>query len=258
MNLAFGAMTGWGKTWASQAYTERNLDEFEMIVLMDYKDEYRGLVEAFDIERLTIPAGAEAISVGTWAETLADHPRVQLARAGATTEQFRETMANVVLALSEIDRTQFVVVDEAHKLMPQREACPDPFITLATTWHGDGMGVVYISQRWTELEETILAQCQASMLGGFQSLNDLAKIEAVEYPVQVHQAMSERVDQPLPDALLVDGEPLTLRQFTEGGETVGSEWIYSDVSTLRRIDTREWTLESTHYGSDRKQIRHPE
>lgn len=258
MNLALGAMTGFGKTWVSQAYTERNLDEFEGIVLIDYKDEYQGLVEAFDIKRLTVPAGAENVSVGGWQTTLQETPRVQLVRAGATTEQFQAAMARVVTALSELDGTWFVVVDEAHKLAPQSQA-PDPFETLATTWHGDGMGVVWITQRFAELEETVLGECEAALLGGFRSGNDLAKIEAVEYPVEVHQIQAERVRKTLPDALLVDGEPLTLRRFTDDdGHTVGSEWIYSDSTDLRRIDTRDWSVQSTHYGSDRKRIKHPD
>jgi len=233
MNLALGAMTGFGKTWVSQAYTERNLDEFDGIALIDYKDEYKGLVEAFDIKRLTVPGGAEAITREGWEETLSETPRIQLARAGATTEQFREAMASVVAALGDLDGTWFVVVDEAHKLASQRGACPDPFETLATTWHGDGMG-------------------------GFRSTQDLQKIEAVEYPVEVHQTHSERVSRPLPDALQVDGENLTLRRFTEDdGHTTGSEWIYTDSTDLRRIDTREWVLDSTHYGSDRKRIKQP-
>lgn len=258
MNLAFGAMTGWGKTWTAQAYTEQNRTEFEGLVLVDYKDEFRGLVEAFDVKRLTVPAGAENVSVASWRRLLDDHPRVQLARAGATTEQFREAMANVVRALAQLDRTCFVVLDEAHKLAPQHQA-PEPFTTLATTWHGDGLGVVYITQRFAELEETILAECQAALLGGFQSVRDLEKIEAVEYPVEVHQAQNTRVDRSLPESLLIDGEALALRQHVdEAGNTVGSEWIYIDAQDLRRIDTRDWSLQSTHYGSDRKRIKHPD
>jgi hypothetical protein len=258
MNQAIGAQTNWGKSYATQYTVEQNLDEFDGVVVADYKDEYRGLVEAFDLQRLTVPAGAEAVTVDNWADLLADTQRVQLARSGATTEQFRETVATVVRALSGLDGTWFVVLDEAHKLAPQREGCPDPFITLATTWHGDGMGVMWVTQRFTKLEETVLAQCQASLLGGFQSTNDLRKIEAVEYPPEVHHTARERVSAALPDALLVDGEPLTLRRFTDDADnTVGSEWVYTDTGTLRRVDSGKWNLQSTHYGSDRKRIKQP-
>jgi hypothetical protein len=258
MNQAIGAMTSWGKSYACQHYAEQNMDAFEGVVLVDYKDEYKGLVETFDVKRLTVPAGAETITAETWRQKLADDSQVQLARAGATTEQFREAMATVIRALSEADGTWFVVLDEAHKLAPQREKCPDPFVTLATTWHGDGMGVVWVSQRLTELEETILAECQASLLGGFRSVNDLSKIEAVEYPPEVHLATTGTVDRPLPEELLVDGEPRRLRRWEDDdGHTTGSEWVYSDTGDLRRIDSRDWTLESTHYGSDRKRIRQP-
>ncbi|MFT4890647.1 MAG: hypothetical protein ACI9YT_001565 [Halobacteriales archaeon] len=96
------------------------------------------------------------------------------------------------------------------------------------------------------------------MPGGFQDVNDLDRIDVVEYPVQVHSVTRERVDGMLPEEFLVDGKPLTLRRFTDDeGFTVGSEWIYTDDQSLRRIDTRNWELQSMHYGSDRKRIKHP-
>lgn len=257
MNQAIGAQTNWGKSYACQYYAEQNLEEFDGVVLMDYKDEYAGLVEAFDVRRLTIPDGAENISPETWQRKLQEHSRVQLARAGATAEQWRDAMAAVVEALAELDGTWFVVIDEAHKLAPQSQA-PEAFVTLATTWHGEGMGVMWVTQRFSELEETVLAECTASLLGGFRSVNDLRKIEAVEYLEEVHLSTGGRVGRQLPDELLVDGEPLRLRRFeNDAGETIGSEWIYSDTGSLRRVDSREWSLASTHYGSDRKRIKQP-
>lgn len=260
MNEAVGAKTNWGKSYAAQYLTEQNLDEFEGVVILDYKDEFGGLVEEFDIKRLSIPDGAENISHRKWLKILEENPRVQLARTTATTEQFREVAANVATALGDWERSAFVVIDEAHKVAPQSQA-PDPLVTLATTWHGDGYGVLWITQRWAELETTIVAECEASMLGGFRDTNDLSRIEAVEYPPEIHQSISNRVDRParqIPDELLVEGEPLTLRRFEdEKGHTIGSEWIYADDTTLKRIDSREWELQSTHYGSDRKRIKQP-
>jgi len=121
------------------------------------------------------------------------------------------------------------------------------------------MGVTWVTQHWSKLDEDIVSQQQASMLGGFRSSADLDRIESiVEYPVAVHKSDADRVaNRTLPDELLVDGEPLTLRRFEEDGLTVGSEWIYSDDLGLRRIDSRSWEPQSTHYGSDRKRIEHP-
>jgi hypothetical protein len=259
MNEAVGAKTNWGKSYATQYLAEQNLEEFEGLVVLDYKDEYTGLVEEFDdIGRLTIPGGAENIPPEQWLRKLEKNPRMQLARTSATDEQFREVAANVATALGMWDRTAFVVIDEAHKVAPQSQA-PDPLVTLATTWHGDGYGIIWITQRWAEIETTIVAECEASMLGGFRDVNDLGRIEAVEYPPETHQSISDRVPNgPVPEALLVDGEPLTLRRFEDDeGHTIGSEWVYADDTTLKRIDSREWELQSTHYGSDRKRIKHP-
>ena len=257
MNEAVGAKTNWGKSYAAQYLAEQNIPEFEGLILLDYKDEFTGLVEAFDVKRLTVPSGAENITPEKWLDTLSNYPRVQLARTSATTEQFREVAANVAEALGQWERSAFVVIDEAHKVAPQSQA-PDPLVTLATTWHGDGYGVLWITQRWAEIETTIVAECEASMLGGFRDPNDLGRIEAVEYPPEIHQSVGTRVNRQVPDELLVDGEALTLRRFeNDAGHTIGSEWVYSDDTTLRRIDSRNWQLESTHYGSDRKRISQP-
>lgn len=257
MNEAVGAKTNWGKSYAAQNLCEQNLPEFDGLVLLDYKDEYSGLVDEFDsVKRLQVPSGAENIAPSTWLQKLRETPRIQFARTSATTEQWREVCANIAIALSQWEQTAFVVVDEAHKVAPQSQA-PDPLVTLATTWHGDGYGVLWITQRWAEIETTIVAECEASMLGGFRDTNDLGRIDAVEYPAEIHKSVATRTDRMVPDALLVDGEALTLRRFEdEEGHTIGSEWIYSDDSSLRRVDSREWDLQSTHYGSDRQRITH--
>lgn len=259
MNQILAAMTNWGKSYTCQHYTEENREEFDGVLLFDYKDEYAGLVEEFrPFKRLTVPTGAVTLDVDDWLAMIRENPQVQLARAGADVEEWREICATATKALDRLDETRLVVFDEAHKVAPQQEGAPDPIETLATTWHGDGYGVVWSTQRFAKIDETILAECQAALLGGFRSINDLMAIDAVEYPVEVHQAPAERVDKILPDELLVDGEPLTLRRFADDeGNTVGSEWIYTDDTTLRRIDSREWDLQSTHYGSDRVRIKQP-
>jgi len=258
MNTAFGAKTNWGKSYGAQAYTERNAPEVDRVIMVDYKDEFGGLVESGLLQRLTIPPGTTTLDVDDWHRIFDASGSLQLARTGCTDEQWREAISPLLLAISQRDESVFLVFDEAHRLAPQRGSYPEAYDTLATTWHGDAMVVVWVTQRWAKLDEDIVSQCQSSLLGGFRSTNDLDKIESVEYPVEVHQSTANRVDRPLPEQLLVDGEPLTLRRFTDdAGHTAGSEWIYSDDTTLKRVDSREWEMESTHYGSDRKRIKHP-
>ncbi|WP_408960653.1 hypothetical protein [Natrinema sp. 74] len=64
-----------------------------------------------------------------------------------------------------------------------------------------------------------------SMLGGFGSRNDLGKVRGiVEYPADVHKADAETCPRTLSDELLVDGEPLTLRRYTDNQDnTIGSK-----------------------------------
>jgi hypothetical protein len=259
VNVAFGARTNWGKSYVSQGYTERNDGEVDRVVVADYKDEYAGLVEAGFCDRLPVDQRAAGLGTDGWGSILDDNGSLQVARDGLPDDDWRQVIADLVVALSYRDERVFLLFDEAHRLVPQRGDYPDAFDTLATTWHGDGMVVVWVTQRWAKLDEDILSQCNASMLGGFGSGNDLDKVAGVvEYPPEVHKADAERCTRTLPDALLVDGDPLTVRRFTDDeGNTTGSEWIYSDDTTLRRLNSGEWDLESTHYGSDRVRISHP-
>ena len=174
MNVAFGARTNWGKSYAAQCYIETNLDEYEKTIIPDYKDEYGGLVEEFDeMARLTIPASAAGLSVEDWQEIVEEHEGLQLPRVGCTDEEFREIIATMLAAAARVDATISLPIDEAHRYAPQRGSYPEAYDTLATTWHGDGMAVYWITQRWSKLDEDILSQCNASMLGGFGSGADL-------------------------------------------------------------------------------------
>jgi hypothetical protein len=64
---------------------------------------------------------------------------------------------------------------------------------------------MWVTQRLTELEETVLAQTVARYLGGFESDNDLRKIRPItEYPEEVHRSGGHPVSG-LPDSLEADG-----------------------------------------------------
>jgi len=43
MNLSVLAASGYGKSYITQAIAERNTERYDHVVLLDYKDEYRGL-----------------------------------------------------------------------------------------------------------------------------------------------------------------------------------------------------------------------
>ncbi|WP_256299922.1 hypothetical protein [Haloarchaeobius salinus] len=257
MNLAFAAVTGWGKTYVSHSYIEENADDYDVTVVLDYKDEYSGLVESGYLKRMTAPSGTENVTPEQWRDIVAGEKGLQVVRAGLTDEQWQELLANLILALEAMDISVFLVLDEAHRFAPQRGNYPDVIDTLATTYHGDGFGVVWLFQRFAKIDKDVLSCCTASMLGGFRSTQDIEQLDTVEYPTDVHKKDRDRVPG-LPDELCVDGEPLALQRFTDDeGHTVGSEWIYTDGETLERLDSRDFEMESEHYGSDRKRIKHP-
>jgi len=259
VNILLSARTNWGKSYGSQAYAERNAESVDRVVVVDYKDEFGGLVEYGLLERLTVPNGATNLDRRDWARVLEDNGSLQLARDGPTDQEWREIIASFLEALAELDERVFVLLDEAHRFAPQEKGYPDAFDTLSTTWHGEGMIVAWVTQRLAKLDKDIVTQAQATLLGGFRD-SDLDKVaQAVEYPREVHKADADLVTgRTLPNELIVDGEPLTLRRFSDDeGNTIGSEWIYSDDTTLRRENSQHWPMESTHYGSDRIRPSHP-
>lgn len=257
MNVAFAAQTGWGKTYVSHSYIEQNAEDYDLTVVLDYKDEYSGLVETGHLKRMTAPSGAEDITPDQWRGIVDGLDGLQVVRAGLKDDQWQEVLANLILALEAMDVSVFLVLDEAHRFAPQRNSYPEEISTLATTYHGDGFGVVWLFQRFAKIDKDVLGSCTASMLGGFGTTNDIDQLDTIEYNADVHMMEKTRVRH-LSDDLCVDGEPLALRRFTDDeGHTVGSEWIYSEGGDRRRLDSREFEMHSEHYGSDRKRIKHP-
>jgi hypothetical protein len=171
------------------------------------------------------------------------------------TATWRETCGRIVQAGRTLSDPLFAV-DEAHFVVPQRRGFPTPLKELATTGRGQGASAYWVSQRLTEVEETILAQCNSSLLGGFDSDNDLKKLP-VEYPREVHRAGGNAVPN-LPAELHADDGAVSVRRWEEDGKTVGSEWVYSDDSgERRRLDTGAWDFETEHYGQEGNRLEVP-
>lgn len=262
MNQLTAAMTGHGKTYVSHIYAERNRDDYDVQVILDYKDEYAGLVERGYLARLTAPQEIRSLTPEGWARIIEDNAGaggIQVARGGLTDEEWREVGADVIRGLVSTDLSAYLTIDESHRLAPQRGSFPDAYETLATTWHGEH-GVNWCVQRPAKLDETIIAQCQARLLGAFSSDADLDKIARyIEYNRDVHNDnITGEIAGTLPEDLRRDGQTIPLQRFTDGdGNTVGSEWVWSDGKERRRVDTSDWELSATHYGYDRKRIAHP-
>ncbi|MCD2202749.1 ATP-binding protein [Halobacterium sp. KA-6] len=261
MNGLLAAKAGFGKSWYTQAWTEENAEEYDRLAVLDFKDEYRGLVKAGYAKHFIVgPREAEAFGVAEWKQFLKQNPRVVLCRH-VDAETWREEVADPVMkANRQLAGTSLTVIDEAHFVAPQRGNVPDGVKGLATTGRGEGASSLWVTQRLTELDETVLAQMMFTILGGFTSSGDLSKIRSIiEYPVEVHNPSVDRVTAALPDELLVDGEALPLRKFTdENGDTVGSEWVYGDESGhIERKDTRNVSMDSTHYGAQGETLKAP-
>jgi hypothetical protein len=261
MHRLLAAQSGWGKSWYAQAILESNIPEYPVAVVLDHKDEYRGLVEG-DIAGWFIAGPRESRwSVDRWADLLRNRPRVVVCRHRLGSEDWRATAGRVVSAARRVGRSAgggFVALDEAHFLAPQRGSTPDPIKGLATTGRGERISSLWITQRLTELEETVIAQVGERLLGGFSSDRDLAKIEKItEYPTELHNPSLSSVGR-LPDSLQSDGENIPLRRFENSGSTVGSEWAFSDDrGNMERRNTRNVDMKTTHHGPEGRAIHDP-
>jgi len=244
------AKSGWGKSWFSQWWTEDNLDNYPYVVILDRRDEFRGLVKAGLAEWAVVGRQEAGLSVAGWQSFIRENPRVVLARHRLDGDEWREVAAAIVRAAMDLDEDVLVVIDEAHKVAPQKGSYPDAIEDLATEGRGQ-VASLWVTQRLAKLDETPIGEMMIYMLGGFQSDADLGKVgKNVGYPSDVHKVNGGTV-RGLPDDLHADDGPIPVRKFTEDGSTVGSEWIYSDDDgNRRRINTKTLSMESTHYGPD--------
>lgn len=258
-HLLLAAQSGWGKSFFAQGWIESNVPEFDRTVILDYKDEFRGLVKEGLASHLLVGPREKHLTTEQWGDVIESNDRLVLARHSINADEWRECCDRIVSALRSRSGTGLVAVDEAHFVTPEGGSIPTALKGLATTGRGEGMASVWITQRLTEMSETIIAQCGAKILGGFGSDRDLKKLSGyVEYPEEVHNPQYGTV-RGLPPELEASDGPHSVRKFEEGGDTVGSEWIYSDESgEQRRLDTRGMAMKSTHYGAQGKNLEMPE
>lgn len=238
------AQSGWGKSYATQDDTERNVENVDRVIVLDYKDEYRGLAKGGLARWAGIGRAEAQMSVEAVRRFLDENPRVVLARAVPQAE-WQEFVAAVAEAVQDLDGTALVVVDEAHFVAPQRTGYPDAIEWLATTGRGNGVSSTWVSQRPANLDETPIAQADARFIGGFTSDADLSKVgSVVPYNVDVHNPMLDELPS-------TSRWSKPVQKWEEDGTTVGSEWIYSTTAgEIERVDSREWEMSTTHYGGE--------
>ncbi len=253
-----GAMSGHGKSFLGQSLIERNIPEFEYVPVLDFKDEYRGLVKAGFASHFIVGPREGKWSARMWESFLAENGAVILARHGLPPEEWREVCARVITAARRLGDS-LTAIDEAHFVAPQTGKVPDAVEGLATTGRGEGASSLWITQRLAMLDKTIVSQCDETVLGAFKAKQDRNQIEA-EYSVDVHNPNVSHVPG-LPEELHApDAGAVPLRQFEDDeGHTVGSEWVFANTAgEMDRWDTRNLSMESTHYGPEGNPIHDPQ
>ncbi|MBO4248873.1 ATP-binding protein [Halomicrobium sp. IBSBa] len=243
---------------------ESNAQEYESMAVLDYCGEYRGLVKEGIASHWIVGRVEEQWSVSDWVTFLQNNPFVVLERnkKHLGTDRWRDVCATIASALRRLDRDQLVVIDEAHFVAPQQMKLPQPIKELATTGRGAGTSSMWVTQRPAEIDKTVLTQCQARMIGGFDGLELGALSSALEYPAELHDNTADPDPRRVPDELLPpDRErPTSLQKHEDEQErTIGSEWIYSDDDGEQyRVNTQNVTMDSTHYGSEGNDLNPPQ
>jgi len=260
LNLLLAAQSGWGKSFKTQHVIEQNLAEYDHVLVLDYCDEYRGLVKEGLASWWIAGARERGWSASTWHDFVAANRKVVLARHDRmTTDEWQAVCAAAIKGVRRLGDV-LIVVDEAHFVAPQDGAVPDSIEGLATTGRGEGASSIWVTQRPAKAEETVVAQCQARLLGGFESDADLSKIGGItEYNEDLHNP-GERTPAVAEDLHPEDRTtPVSLQKHkNDDGDTIGSEWVYSDNSGERERQSTEGLADqmaSTHYGRQGKGIK---
>lgn len=256
MNLLIAGQSGWGKSYLSQSVVEKNAGDVDYLVVLDYDDEYRGLVEGFEDIKWH-PAGPKELSVSgeEWADRLEKVPKVVIPRYQLSDDEWQIVCANIALAARAIySRTEgsakvLVLIDEAHAVAPERKAYPAPIKKLAVAGRGEMVSCIWVTQRLAMVSKNITSQCTARYLGAFMDSNDLDSL-TIEYPEDVHNPTLKHVHGCPPELRAEGTGAIPVRKWTDAnGDVIGSEWIYSDGSgEWRRKSTKDMDMRTTHYG----------
>jgi len=246
--LLVAAQSGWGKSFLTQLLLEENLPSLNHALILDFKDEYRGLAEAGMANHLIGGPAERKWSRSEWTEVLKQGPVVVARHVG--TEGWRDLAATAILAARNLPAPCLVAIDEAHFVAPQRGAYPDAIEGLATTGRGEQTPSIWITQRLSLLDKTPTSLVDSQLLGGFGG-DDIGRVSDVieGYAPEIHNPQASPPESAVPDGVLAEDGAAALRKFEDSdGRTIGSEWIYSDDSGDRtRLDTRGVDLETTHY-----------
>ncbi|WP_235907909.1 ATP-binding protein [Halosegnis longus] len=259
-----GAKSGWGKSRELQRIVEANAPEKDYLLVLDLKDEYRGLVKGGLASHFIAGPRERDWTATDWQALLSANPKTVVARYRIGIEAWREACARMITAARRLAREGnevVVVVEEAHFVAPQDGKLLDPVKGLATTGRGEGAASMWVSQRLAEVDETVVAQADERLLGGFTSDADLTKVgKSAEYPPEIHNpnAGTQQTEK-YPPELLVDGVAIPLRKFSDDdGDTIGSEWIFSDDDgKIERRNTKGTEMQTTHYGKRATEIIDP-
>lgn len=246
--LLLAAQSGWGKSFLTQLLLERNLPSLNHGLILDFKDEYRGVSEAGMANHLIGGPAEREWTTEEWTHVLEQGPVVVARHVG--TEAWRDLADTAILAARNLPKPCLVAIDEAHFVAPQNGAYPDSISGLATTGRGEQTPSIWITQRLSLLDKTPTSLVDAQLLGGFGS-DDVDRVgDVIEgYPREVHNSQAQEVAGEVPDDVLADDGTAVLRKFTnDDGDTIGSEWVHSnDRGERSRLDTRGISLETTHY-----------
>lgn len=258
-------MSGWGKSYHGQAIIEASVPDFNFVVILDYKDEYRGLVKSGYVSHFIVGPKELAWDVDDWRAFLQANPKVTLVRHLSDSD-WREVCGRIIQAARDLagaSTPTLVAIDEAHVAAPESGSYPEATANLATTGRGEGASSLWMDQRLAKLDKDVVTQADETIIGGFMRKQDRRQVEA-EYPIDIHNPQKTSVPG-IPEALQADDDPTApLRRFTEIGDdgeehTVGSEWAYAnDKGEMARRDTSSLSMESAHYAPEGHAISDPD
>ncbi|MFB6302777.1 MAG: ATP-binding protein [Haloferacaceae archaeon] len=248
------AQSGWGKSFFALAYVVNNLADYDAAVILDYKDEFRGIAEEGMADWLIGGPAERDAGREWWDQALRESDALVVCRhSSMAPEDWRALAATAIEAAREYDGKTLTWAEEAHFIAPQRGSYPEVIRGLATTGRGELAHSVWSTQRFAEIDKTVATQADERILGGFDGDNiDRVSSVVSGYPADIHDPQANVPAERVPDALVADDGHTTVRQFEDdAGKTIGSEWIYSTQSgDRRRVDTRGLDAGVPHYSPD--------
>lgn len=219
---------GQGKSWTAGVIVEEAQNKDIPFIFIDPQHANLGLAELPNVE---IIRTGEA-DPKRMAKNIAERNQSVLILPEGNLETSQEWVAKFLRRYMEIPQKaiRFIAIDEAHLFAPNSKTKPpaslQEIIILATTKRSDGLGLIVITQRFSEINQTVINQEDNLILHKFAGVRDMMVVQ-------------ERLKHELTNKKDLDLVLRSLKQYKPGETLIISDHITTNKKDVKVIKPKK-------------------